>query len=1359
MADAGKIVVEFILDDNKVPVAVRRITTALNDIQSATNRTATSVKRLDDAHSSLFGKFHEIVAVLGYARFAMMDLNDVFLRLPMTIMKTAGELERTKAMLGGLSNEFTAVGKANEAAFNFKYITQLAQHAPFDIKALSDSFVKFKSAGLDPTKGSLQALVDGVAKFGGNSEVMQRASVAIQQMMGKGVVSMEELRQQMGEAVPEAMQDMAIGMGISMAELTKAVSKGTVESSDAINKMLVIMQLRNDGAAQDMMKTWVGMTSQLKTQLSLMAVDIADAGFGDAMKKVVAEISNSLKGIEFRQFADAFGSGLGSAVTGLSGFAKVLFANIELIKTAAAAFVFYKLSASFVAPALLSLRGGIGKINDEFDKQGRITRNAGEVMKASSLANLRTLETEAMTQTTVSAQKIAALKAEMVQLQANRVELIASRNAITGPIAAGVKPRDDKGRFISSSVVQQQIADIDKLGLANGAAMVKMKGDIANTEVAYRNSAGAVIQHGMAIDTMTNSAIKGAPALSGLTAAGNLAKGAFLALGGWATALNVAIAAGVYIWMNWGKAGKDAIEAVRLAKKGLASQDTLDTIVGNEKAARVRRDALQAELDQQVNSKSSNTRRSNETLRREIAAQDAIIETQQEAHWQAKATVDRDQARQEAGRLIALADDAVLVIRGNTQKKISAIDAAYKLEIKAAGDNDVKKKAAEKNRSDSMKALTKSSNKETIATLETSIAELETQFNSANGVASVQAVEALREKISEAKNRLNNAINADGANVFIVGKNKDVGSHGSDKIAAMIVEMRADRAKIDAEIEGLLSTAGKLDKAGGIAAKIQEEYESGKFKWGKNKSKNPTQANINILTEGLAGIEDRKEFKKQVEEADAIAKSVSERVKSMQPDMDYALEVMTNPLGTVEQKKGNQFDEWLIHLKENNAKMIAAAGDNQEALDRINKAMEEAQAGSRAAATIDLAAQYKSTVSENQKMGFAIIQDDRARTRLQMAFDNELTAQRIENNIKYAMAHGVSEVQIERMRAAALVSATQHAEQMRLATRTPLEKLADDWQFSLNKMDDASAKWADGFVGMIVSSAQTGKLEFSSLVQSILADILKIQLQRSLGDPLKDIINQGTDWLKGKMPSLGNNGRFDVPVGPSVSASTDASMAALEASRFASHAAEAGEALKTMTSDGTEAATKAIVDGLVTTGQETMASTTFAGSLAMSTNALYAFTAALQAGSGSGIAGMFGFGIGTGLGSAADFADNPFQAINFATGGIMSSMGSVPLRKYAAGGIARSPQMALYGEGSQNEAYVPLPDGKRIPVSMSGAGATPTVTVNVINQSGTQVSAQQGQPRFDGKQMILDVVLTAASQPGGFRDGMKGAMK
>lgn len=49
---------------------------------------------------------------------------------------------------------------------------------------------------------------------------------------------------------------------------------------------------------------------------------------------------------------------------------------------------------------------------------------------------------------------------------------------------------------------------------------------------------------------------------------------------------------------------------------------------------------------------------------------------------------------------------------------------------------------------------------------------------------------------------------------------------------------------------------------------------------------------------------------------------------------------------------------------------------------------------------------------------------------------------------------------------------------------------------------------------------------------------------------------------------------------------------------------------------------------------------------------------------------------------------------SFASGGIMTRYGKLPVREYASGGIATSPQLALFGEGSMPEAYIPLPDGK-----------------------------------------------------------------
>ncbi|KZC99687.1 MULTISPECIES: tape measure protein [unclassified Thalassospira] len=75
----------------------------------------------------------------------------------------------------------------------------------------------------------------------------------------------------------------------------------------------------------------------------------------------------------------------------------------------------------------------------------------------------------------------------------------------------------------------------------------------------------------------------------------------------------------------------------------------------------------------------------------------------------------------------------------------------------------------------------------------------------------------------------------------------------------------------------------------------------------------------------------------------------------------------------------------------------------------------------------------------------------------------------------------------------------------------------------------------------------------------------------------------------------------------------------------------------------------------------------------------------------------------------------------FANGGIMTGSGPVPLRAYSNGGVASSPQLALFGEGRTPEAYVPLPDGRNIPVKMEGGGEaftySPMITIDARNST------------------------------------------
>jgi hypothetical protein len=96
----------------------------------------------------------------------------------------------------------------------------------------------------------------------------------------------------------------------------------------------------------------------------------------------------------------------------------------------------------------------------------------------------------------------------------------------------------------------------------------------------------------------------------------------------------------------------------------------------------------------------------------------------------------------------------------------------------------------------------------------------------------------------------------------------------------------------------------------------------------------------------------------------------------------------------------------------------------------------------------------------------------------------------------------------------------------------------------------------------------------------------------------------------------------------------------------------------------------------------------------------------------------------------------------------MSSSGglSLPLRTYASGGIANRPQLAIYGEGSMNEAIVPLPDGRSIPVDLRGSRGGNTVSVGEIHihvqNTGDQLSpAAQKQIAGQVRGIVLSTLV------------------
>jgi hypothetical protein len=145
----------------------------------------------------------------------------------------------------------------------------------------------------------------------------------------------------------------------------------------------------------------------------------------------------------------------------------------------------------------------------------------------------------------------------------------------------------------------------------------------------------------------------------------------------------------------------------------------------------------------------------------------------------------------------------------------------------------------------------------------------------------------------------------------------------------------------------------------------------------------------------------------------------------------------------------------------------------------------------------------------------------------------------------------------------------------------------------------------------------------------------------------------------------------------------------------------------------------------------------------------------LMTSAGSAFSGM-SFGGGAAAGAGAASAGGIQQAGNAP---ILNANGNVlrgGFQAFATGGIVNKPTLGLVGEGRYNEAIVPLPDGRRIPVEMKGGAAAPNVVVNVVNQTGQQANARQEQPQWNGREWVIGIVLTAMQRNEmGMRDAMR----
>ncbi|EMQ3038583.1 tape measure protein [Escherichia coli H10] len=1285
----------------------------------------------------MFSGLRGNIFLLGEIGDAARTVTDIMFGWQKPIVEAAAEMERMRVMLRGLNKEKSNPGQA--AADDMKYIVDMAQNAPFAMQALTDSFVKFRSAGLDPTDGSLKALVDSVARFGGDSELLKRAAVAVQQMSGKGVVSMEELRQQLGEAVPNAMQAMADAAGITMGELTKAVASGTVEAKQALSLMFVGLRAENENAAKDMMQTYTGALAQLQTSFTLFADRVGQAGYLDSLSKGMKELASIMNSAEGISFANSLGSGLTTAIDGLRQLAQWLAKNQELVINLG------KVVAAMVAFKLM--RAGI---------MGVV--GAGSQM----VSTFATMATAIQTPFNLGATAVTRFnRAARMGLAPIPSLIFAIRGAITGL----------KGAFAGLTA----FIAANPIGFVFTAAMTAVAGLITYMTM-LRSETSKVVDEIRKIPEAMTAAKRAQMAEYKARLEQQITQKEQELKSGEKVVYGPGMA-GTTVKINHDERKRIENELNELRKK---RDETNETIARGDLAVakRLAKETAESQIEKILEEN------------RDFAA--TFVKARQEA-------LEKIQKIKDDGSLSDDEKNKLLAPLRETVNK-SYLEPAQKLvDSLSSRKNATEKQIATLN--DQLEKAKKEGNTEQIQKLQGSIRGYQ------------EHLEVVAQELTQAEFKRDNAAKSGNGLVSINGDVLGLGTtdKAAQKALAQYMRNQMDSATYQRtlpdgtpmmDFEGKpiigpkqLKTQLNLQKASSASSleKMSDEERAAAIA-ALTKAREQDAAAAEKAAQRSANASQRAAKKEQAAQQKLAA--------GYQKALDKADQLM-GQMGE-SSKATVSFDQSLRDTTKSLTDLANAVPNEfitQEMIDKAKKRLEDLKNATPEYREMFNRRNVEQMISTWAPEADSIISAGYTPSREEKVADFEDTYNR---NLKALIelrdkASDPKVVALYTKKINQLIAAGNTA--LIKETGTATQKLALEYE---NLAEQIESTWTDLFSGLtdvLTDFVINGKMSFSSLSQSILKDITNMVVKSQITLPLMNMLGMGTtaagssqsgNLLTGVASAVANQGvrisntvNGDKSVGEATK-ETSSSVTGLgqTTQQTTSAIGTATNAIGSWVSglfnstEAKDAETKAVKDSIFSmqnlssvTGALSAAFAMLGANASGSGNKWLNFGATVASGlvsvwAGGGFDGLMSGSSGSTSGfnnltsSAAD-GTNGIPAIpKFANGGIFGKDGVIPLQAYQKGGIANSPQLALFGEGDMNEAYVPLPDGRTIPVTlstdgMSGGGnvlSPVSIEINVHSDGSTTESGDTESIWNNAAQRMKAIALETIAQekrPGG----------
>lgn len=209
------------------------------------------------------------------------------------VREMAQEFVRANLEIDGARRALNAIYKdAGLAERQLAFLRETASQAGVGFSALLEPYKSFTASAtaanipLQVQNDLFSATIKAGSTLGLSNERVGQTLLALSQMASKGVVSMEELRQQLGEALPGALSMAAKGLGLTEQELIKLVESGKLAAADlfpALAGQLQSLAGENNG----LQASW----ERLKGALNSVMTSIGDAGGMQVMTVAVKALA------------------------------------------------------------------------------------------------------------------------------------------------------------------------------------------------------------------------------------------------------------------------------------------------------------------------------------------------------------------------------------------------------------------------------------------------------------------------------------------------------------------------------------------------------------------------------------------------------------------------------------------------------------------------------------------------------------------------------------------------------------------------------------------------------------------------------------------------------------------------------------------------------------------------------------------------------------------------------------------------------------------------------------------------------------------------------------------------------------